>query len=419
MILGFVIIIGGLGALMILERIFPDQELVYVPGWWARVLTINFSQLVIVVLGMYTWERWLQVPSLFHLGEHVGPAMGGFLAYLINTWIFYWWHRARHEIYPFWVIFHQMHHSAQRIETITSFYKHPLEILADSILMTILIYPILGLSMESSIWLSGFSAFGEYFYHMNIRTPQWIGYLLQRPESHRIHHYRNKRVSCDNYSDCPLWDMLGDTFSNPEIVNVPTGFQTQNEIRFWDMIFCRDVLRTTGDNIHWDTIKRRLYTLGGLILLAIGCLQPTGYLFNLPQLRGLGIVSVASPLPLVFSSYNGVETFSTSFSIKLTTINNQTIELPLDSELYAQIKGPYNRRNIYGVVFSHGPFFDRSELIQLRDQILKFGVCQVGPTVKYRGRSAIPRRVEVTITSNTQQQQSSWTLTIDCLSETD
>lgn len=188
MFLGFVFIISGLGSLMILERIFPDRKLPHVPGWWLRVLAINISQLCIVVLGAYTWERWLNglvypqplinptapfghklVSSIFTLKDYVDPALGGFIAYLVNSYIFYWFHRARHDIYLFWILFHQVHHSPQRIEVITSFYKHPLEILVDSVLMTFLLYPILGLSKESSIWLSIFSAYGEYFYHMNIK----------------------------------------------------------------------------------------------------------------------------------------------------------------------------------------------------------------------------------------------------------
>jgi len=32
------------------------------------------------------------------------------------------------------------------------------------------------------------AALGEFLYHTNCRTPHWLGYVLQRPEMHRIHH---------------------------------------------------------------------------------------------------------------------------------------------------------------------------------------------------------------------------------------
>jgi hypothetical protein len=35
---------------------------------------------------------------------------------------------------------------------------------------------------------------GEFVYHMNIRTPEWLGYFIQRPESHRVHHLRDSQV---------------------------------------------------------------------------------------------------------------------------------------------------------------------------------------------------------------------------------
>jgi len=103
---GFLIIIGGLGVIMILERIYPDQRLKHVPGWWNRVLLINICQLLIVILGMYTWERAFHGNSIFNLGSYlisifsentwIAAAIGVLIAYLINTWIFYWWHLARH-----------------------------------------------------------------------------------------------------------------------------------------------------------------------------------------------------------------------------------------------------------------------------------------------------------------------------------
>ncbi len=48
---------------------------------------------------------------------------------------------------------------------------------------------------------------------MNIRTPQWLGYIVQRPESHSVHHGRG--VHHYNYSDLPLFDILFGTFRNP------------------------------------------------------------------------------------------------------------------------------------------------------------------------------------------------------------
>ena len=412
MLIGFSIIISGLGCLMTLERIFPDQKLKPVKNWWVRVLTINVFQLLLVVLASKTWEAWLQVDCLLQLGKWTNPMMGGFIAYLINTWIFYWWHRFRHESRFLWLICHQMHHSASRIETITSFYKHPLEIFLDSVLMTILIFPILGLGPESSIWLSGFSAFGEYFYHMNIKTPHWIGYIFQRPESHRVHHLKNKRYDCKNYSDIPVLDMLGGTFYNPVEMNDETGFDEVAEGKFMQMLLFEDVIHkgSKPDRILWGEFRMSLIVL---VLLIVGLLQPAGYILKSPTISGVAFATASSPLPLVFTTYNQIETFSTDFTLKGELSNGSIIIRNINKELYDRIDGPYNRRNVFGVVFSHGPFFNTEELIKLRQRVLYYAICLDG--IKLDLGSHAVRKVEIKVRSKARGfENKQWIMTIEC-----
>jgi sterol desaturase/sphingolipid hydroxylase (fatty acid hydroxylase superfamily) len=80
---------------------------------------------------------------------------------------------------------------------------------------------------------------GEYFYHMNIKTPHWIGYFFQRPEMHRIHHERNKHFN--NFSDLPIWDMLFGTFKNPKEMNDECGFKPEREKKLFEMLTFKNV----------------------------------------------------------------------------------------------------------------------------------------------------------------------------------
>ena len=112
-------------------------------------------------------------------------------------------------------------------------------------------------------------------------------------------------------------------------------------------------------------------------LMLIGLLNTMGLIFfNSQEMRGPAIISVASPLPFVFSAFNGVETFSTKMDMDLTFKNGTRLNIPIDHKLYGGLKGPYNRRNVIGAVFSHGPFFDKPEMITIRDQVLDWGFCQ-------------------------------------------
>lgn len=84
-----------------------------------------------------------------------------------------------------------------------------------------------------------FIAAGEMFYHWNIKTPRWFGYIFQRPESHRVHH--QFRHHTNNFSDLPIWDMLFGTFQNPLQFRGRCGYEDWREDRFDDMIALRDV----------------------------------------------------------------------------------------------------------------------------------------------------------------------------------
>jgi sterol desaturase/sphingolipid hydroxylase (fatty acid hydroxylase superfamily) len=102
-------------ACFVFERLVPGWRLPQVRTWPLRVLLINAAQLGVVLLAGLTWERWLSATSVFRLSEHVSPAMGGLIAYFIATFVFYWWHRWRHEHPLLWRWFHQIHHSPQRL----------------------------------------------------------------------------------------------------------------------------------------------------------------------------------------------------------------------------------------------------------------------------------------------------------------
>jgi sterol desaturase/sphingolipid hydroxylase (fatty acid hydroxylase superfamily) len=227
------------GFCFLIERLKPGWKLPEVPTWTIRVLAINFVQLGVVILAGYSWEIWLAKVSLFQLSDYANPFFGGLIAYFIATFIFYWWHRWRHQYDFLWTRFHQIHHSAQRLEVITSFYKHPLEMTVNSIIGSLLVFTTLGLSLEAGAIYTLFTALGEFFYHTNIKTPQWIGYIFQRPEMHRIHHEYDKHTN--NYGDIVWWDMLFGTYQNPKTFDATCGFDTEKEQRLTDMFLFKDV----------------------------------------------------------------------------------------------------------------------------------------------------------------------------------
>jgi sterol desaturase/sphingolipid hydroxylase (fatty acid hydroxylase superfamily) len=228
----------GVGC-MVLERMIPGWRLPNVRTWPLRVVAINLVQLGVVLVAGVTWEKWLSSASLFHLSDHLSPVLGGVIAYFIATFVFYWWHRWRHEVDILWRLFHQIHHSPQRIELITSFYKHPVEMIVNSLIGSALVYALLGLSLEAGAVYTACTALGEFFYHTNVRTPQWVGYFFQRPEMHRIHHQHGRHKN--NYGDVVWWDMLFGTYENPKLFTERCGFDADKEEMLVPMLLYRDV----------------------------------------------------------------------------------------------------------------------------------------------------------------------------------
>ena len=81
---------------------------------------------------------------------------------------------------------------------------------------------VVGLSPEAVTITLLATTFFSIFQHENIKTPQWLGYIIQRPESHTVHHA--KGIHAYNYSDLPLFDILFGTFRNPKGFEHETGF---------------------------------------------------------------------------------------------------------------------------------------------------------------------------------------------------
>lgn len=239
------IVIAIAGLMLVVERLWPASELPRVRAWYARVALINAIQLGIVILAGYTWDRWLAQASLFRLRDHLGPVGQGLVAYLVSTFVYYWWHRLRHESKLFWLLCHQLHHSPRRIEILTAFYKHPIEIALNSILSASIVYLLLGCTVAAGVVYTFLTAVAEYFYHWNVSTPHWLGFLVQRPESHRIHHRYEHHT--DNFADLPVWDMLFGTFHNPKRLAVACGYDDWREDRFEDILAFRDVNATGAE----------------------------------------------------------------------------------------------------------------------------------------------------------------------------
>ena len=207
--------------MMLVEANAPGRNWPRVSGWWTRALALNAGQVAVSLAAGTAWNGWMATRRPWS-ADALGPVGGAVVGYVAITFGYYWWHRWRHESPFLWRVFHQVHHSPQRIEIITSFYKHPIEVLANGVLSSAIVYLGVGLGPEAAAGAVALSGLAELVYHWNVRTPYWLGYVIQRPESHCVHHQEG--VHSFNYSDLPLWDVLFGTFRNPRYFDARCGF---------------------------------------------------------------------------------------------------------------------------------------------------------------------------------------------------
>jgi len=224
--------------MMTVESLQGGRRWPRVQGWWARALLLNLVQVGAVWIAGVAWNGWMLRHRPWSADE-LGVNGGALAGYLAITFFFYWWHRWRHQSDFLWRWFHQVHHSPQIIEVITSFYKHPFEILADSAISSAILYLVVGVGAQAAAGAVLLSGLAELVYHWNVRTPYWLGFVFQRPESHCIHH--QKGVHSFNYCDLPLWDMLFGTFRNPRQWNSECGFGPNEELRLGEMLLGRNI----------------------------------------------------------------------------------------------------------------------------------------------------------------------------------
>ena len=91
-----------------------------------------------------------------------------------------------------------------------------------------------------------------------------------------------------------------------------------------------------------------------IVLVVVGLAQMVGDLTDWPVLKGLAAATGASPAPKVFSSLRGLETYLTKFFLEWQDRAGVPQKLEITPEVYSRLRGPYNRRNVYGAVLAYG-----------------------------------------------------------------
>ncbi|WP_100259567.1 sterol desaturase family protein [Qipengyuania seohaensis] len=213
--------LGLFAAFAVLERASKGRTFPTVKRWRIKGAAFAVLYFAIATFAPLMWDEALGAHQLVDASTlHFGAQVA--IGFLVLQFGVYWWHRTMHRSDTLWRLFHQMHHSAERVDIWGAFYFHPLDMLGWAFLGSLVLVLGVGLTGEAAFIVAVLATFCSMFQHSNLKTPHWLGYLVTRPESHSVHHERG--VHGFNYGDIPLFDMIFGTFRNPPVWNGEAGF---------------------------------------------------------------------------------------------------------------------------------------------------------------------------------------------------
>jgi sterol desaturase/sphingolipid hydroxylase (fatty acid hydroxylase superfamily) len=231
-------IVATYAAFAVFEAVRPGRAFPKIARWRLKGALFLVLALVLTSVIPPLWDAWLGNYRLIDatgLGTWAGAVYGLFMLELGV----YFWHRALHRSSFLWRALHQMHHSAERVDIWGSLYFHPLDVLGFSFVYSFMLVVVAGVTPEAALIANLTATFLSFFQHANLRTPAWLGYIVQRPEAHSVHHQRG--VHQYNYSDLPIFDILFGTWRNPARWEGQSGYYDGASARIPEMLLGIDV----------------------------------------------------------------------------------------------------------------------------------------------------------------------------------
>ena len=232
------IALGLFAGFTLLELALVGRKYPRVVHWRLQGAAFTLLYFAVATYAPLFWDGWLGEHRLFAADTLPlwAQIVGGFLVLELGIYV---WHRTMHNVNFLWRWFHQMHHSAERVDIWGALYFHPFDSVGWAFLGSLALVLGFGVSAEAAIVINVIATFYGMFQHLNVRTPQWLGYVIQRPESHSGHHERG--IHARNYSDLPFWDIVFGTFHNPREFTGECGFYDGGSKKVLPLLFGREI----------------------------------------------------------------------------------------------------------------------------------------------------------------------------------
>ena len=127
------------------------------------------------------------------------------------------------------------------------------------------------------------------------------------------------------------------------------------------------------------------HTIKFIVLFGLALLAPVANLAGCQSVQALALATQASPAMKVFTTQDGYETFSPRFHLQCTEAGEPRV-LTLTPAVYADLLGPYNRRNAYGAVLSYSPVLSANAATrEMHAAVARYALCGDAPVLTELG----------------------------------
>jgi sterol desaturase/sphingolipid hydroxylase (fatty acid hydroxylase superfamily) len=196
--------------LLVQRRAYPWREMF--ASVVIRILQIPLRFVTPLVVGPVAYFVWRHRVATVPLDTAWGLA----LLFLGEEFVYYWAHRAGHEVRWVWAS-HVVHHTPEHIHLASAFRLGLTELLSGNWLFRMPLY-LLGFNPVAVAAVMGINVSYQFFLHTDlIGRLGPLEYVLNTPAHHRVHHASNRQYLDRNYGGILIvFDRLFGTFAREE-----------------------------------------------------------------------------------------------------------------------------------------------------------------------------------------------------------
>lgn len=139
------------------------------------------------------------------------------LLFLLVDLMYYWFHRASHEINFLWNVAHVVHHQSEDYNLSVALRQASL----GGVFAMVFYLPLalIGFNTYAFLAVKGINLIYQFWIHTEAinKLPRWFEYVFNTPSHHRVHHGRNpKYIDRNHAGTLMIWDRMFGTFQAEE-----------------------------------------------------------------------------------------------------------------------------------------------------------------------------------------------------------